>query len=314
MTPSTHAGEPSTSRRVEALIESLPFIQNFRGHTFVIKYGGSAMEDEHLIDHTLRDVVLLEAVGIRPVMVHGGGKLITNRMRDAGLKAQFVNGLRVTDAASMRIVEEALDGETNPLIVKKLREFGGRAEGVSGKRVVRARRLPPQPQHAGDGIGPSRGRSAAKGALVDIGFVGEVAQLELEAVRRLSKAGTVPVISPLSADAAEEGVTLNVNADVVAAAIAAELRATKLIFISDVPGLMRDPTAADSLIPSLSSSQIKQLMHDGVISGGMIPKVTSAVEALGRGVAKVHFIDGRVAHSLLLEIFSTLGIGTEIVP
>lgn len=315
MTLSTTVAEPSTNRRIESLIDSLPFIQSFRGHTFVIKYGGSAMEDEHLIDHTLRDVVLLEAVGIRPVLVHGGGKLITTRMRDAGLKAQFVNGLRVTDAASMRIVEEALDGETNPLIVRKLREFGGRAEGVSGKRVVRARRLPPQPQQAGDGTSPTRGRpSKPEGALVDIGFVGEVASLELEEVRRLSESGTVPVISPLSEDAAADGVTLNVNADVVAAAIAAGLHATKLIFISDVPGLMRDPAAADSLIPSLNGLQIKQLMHDGVISGGMIPKVSSAVDALARGVAKVHFIDGRVAHSLLLEIFSTLGIGTEIVP
>ena len=148
MSFTANTAESNSHRRVEALIESLPLIQHFRGCTFVIKYGGSAMEDEHLIDHTLRDVVLLEAVGIRPVIVHGGGKLITNRMRDAGLKARFVNGLRVTDAASMQIVEAALDDVTNPLIVKKLCEFGGKATGVSGKTVVRARRLLPQADRA----------------------------------------------------------------------------------------------------------------------------------------------------------------------
>ena len=150
--------------------------------------------------------------------------------------------------------------------------------------------------------------------MIEIGFVGEVAGLELGEVRRLSGSGIIPVISPLSVDAGEEGVTLNVNADIVAAAIATELRATKLIFISDVPGLMRDPAATDSLIPSLNREQISRLMKDRIISGGMIPKVASALEALGNGVEKVHFIDGRVAHSLLLAIFSSRGIGTEIVP
>lgn len=288
--------------RMEALIDALPFIQRSRGQTFVIKYGGSAMEDEHLVERTLKDVVFLEAVGVRPVIVHGGGKLITDRMRAAGLKARFVNGLRVTDAASIRIVEESLDGGTNPMIVQKLRGFGGRAEGLSGKTVVRARRLPPQTEGKGAGA-----------PTVDIGFVGEVAGLELAEVRRLADAGTVPVISPLSRDD-ENGETLNVNADVVAGAVAAALRAAKLIFISDVPGLMRDPTDVASLIPSVSSAQITKLMADEIISGGMIPKVQSAVEALGEGVGAVHFIDGRLAHSLLREVFSQHGAGTEIVP
>ncbi len=316
MPSSSPANLDAASRRVAALVETLPFIQGFRGHTFVIKYGGSAMEDEHLIDHTLRDIVLLEAVGIRPVLVHGGGKLITNRMRDAGLKARFVNGLRVTDAASMQIVEEALDGATNPLIVRKLVEFGGRAAGLSGKSVVRSRRLAPQPDGAVAAPDAGRRRAAAATSapsLVDVGLVGEIVGLELAEVRRLCSEAVIPVISPLSAEVDAVGETLNVNADVVAAAVAAELRATRLIFISDVAGLMRDPAAPDSLIPSLRCAQIPKLIKDGIISGGMIPKVASSVEALSRGVGKVHFVDGRVVHSLLLAIFSTLGVGTEII-
>lgn len=288
--------------RVEALIDALPFIQEHRGSLFVIKYGGSAMEDDHLVERTLRDVVFLEAVGIRPVLVHGGGKLITDRMRAAGLKAQFVNGLRVTDADSIRMVEDALDGETNPMIVAKLREFGGRAEGLSGRTVVRARRLGPQREGKGQG-----------GKDVDIGFVGEVTGIDAAAVRRLVGEGVIPVVSPLGCDEAT-GDTLNVNADLAAAALAAELRAAKLFFLSDVPGLMRDPSEKDSLIPSVNSAQIAKLLADDIITGGMIPKVKSAVDALGRGVGRVHFTDGRLAHALLRAVFSNLGVGTEIVP
>lgn len=292
----------AAATRIEALVDALPFIQEHRGALFVIKYGGSAMEDEHLVERTLRDVVFLEAVGVKPVLVHGGGQFITDRMRAAGLKTRFVNGLRVTDGESIRLVEEALDGVTNPMIVKKLREFGGRAEGLSGKTVARARRLGPQTE--------GRGKSAKA---VDVGFVGEVTGVDADAVRRLVGEGIIPVISPLGGDEAT-GDTLNVNADLAAAAIAAELRAAKLIFLSDVPGLMRDPANKDSLIPSVTSAQIAKLLEDDIISGGMIPKVQSAVEALGRGVSRVHFIDGRLAHSLLLEVLSSLGVGTEIVP
>lgn len=290
----------AAAARMDTLSDALPFILEHRGQTFVIKYGGSAMDDEHLVERTLRDIVFLEAVGVRPVLVHGGGKLITDRMRAAGIKTRFVNGLRVTDEASIRLVEDALDHATNTMIVKGLRGFGGRAEGVSGKTVVRARRLPPQ-------------REGKAGPAVDIGFVGEVAGLELAEIRRLAEAGTIPVISPLGSDP-ETGATLNVNADVVAGAVAAALRAAKLIYISDVPGLMRDPADPESLIPSVTSAQIAKLVEDEIIAGGMIPKVQSAVDALGQGVGKVHFIDGRVAHALLLEIFSSRGVGTEIVP
>ena len=290
----SHASETA---RVEALIEALPFMQQFRGHTFVIKYGGSAMDDEHLLERPLRDVVFLEAVGINPVVVHGGGKAITSRMREAGIKAKFVNGLRVTDEASMKIVEGTLDGVINPMIAGKINEFGGRAVSISGRAVLRAEKLALQ--------------STARGPALDLGLVGDIQGVKIASVKAAIDAETVPVVSPLGVDAA--GVVLNVNADVAAGAIAAELRASKLIFISDVRGIMRDPTQADSLIPSVNRDLIGRLIKDEIIEGGMIPKVESAVQALERGVGKAHLIDGRVAHALLLEIFTNSGIGTEIV-
>ena len=256
------------------------------------------MEDEYLVERTLRDVVFLEAVGINPVIVHGGGKAITTRMREAGIKARFVNGLRVTDAPSMAIVEDTLENVINPMIAAKINEFGGKARGVSGRGVIRARKAPPQ--------------SGARGQRTDLGFVGEVSDVELRVVRELVGQGIVPVISPIGED--ESGTSLNINADVAAGAIAASLGAAKLIYISDVRGIMRDPTQADSLIPSVNRDLIGKLIKDEIIEGGMIPKVESAAEALGKGVGKVHLIDGRVAHSLLLEIFTNSGIGTEIVP
>ncbi len=288
----------SDVERVESLIEAMPFIQQFRGQTFVIKYGGSAMEDEHLVERTLRDVVFLEAVGINPVLVHGGGKAITNRMREAGIKAKFVNGLRVTDAAAMTLVETTLDDVINPMIVNQIRECNGKALGLSGRSVVKARRLAPQ--------------ASGKGATTDLGLVGDVIGVELAAVRDAVTHETVPVVSPIGVD--ENGTVLNVNADVVAGAIAAALRAAKLIYISDVRGIMRDPTQVDSLIPSVNRDLIAKLIKDGIIEGGMIPKVESAVSALGSGVGKAHLIDGRLAHSLLLEIFTNSGVGTEILP
>ena len=284
--------------KAEVLVEALPFIQQFRGQTFVIKYGGSAMEDEHLVERTLRDVVFLEAVGINPVIVHGGGKAITSRMREAGIKARFVNGLRVTDAASMEIVETTLDTVINPMIVNTIESFNGRAVGVSGRTVIRARKVSLQ----------TKGR----GETVDLGFVGDVASVDLSAVQTAVDAEKVPVISPIGVD--EHGTVFNINADVAAGAIASGLKASKLIYISDVRGIMRDPAQADSLIPSVNSDLIARLIKDEIIEGGMIPKVESAVAALAAGVSKAHLIDGRVAHSILIEIFTNSGIGTEILP
>ena len=287
----------SPTLRAEALIEALPFIQKFRGALFVIKYGGSVMEDDNVVERFLRDVVFLEAVGINPVLIHGGGKSITTRMRDAGLKPKFVNGLRVTDEQSIRIVEDVLDNVINPGIVKLLNEFGGKAVGLHGKSFLRGHKLPPQTEGKATGI--------------DLGFVGEVVGMDLAAIERAVSEERVPVISPLAKD--EQGTVLNINADIAAGTIAGRLKAAKFIYLSDVPGIMRDPTNKQSLIPSVNAEEIERLLEEEIITGGMIPKVESAMHALSQGVKKVHFIDGRTPHSLLLEIFTNAGIGTEIV-
>ena len=287
--------QPAPSR-MESLIEALPYIQKYRGQTFVIKYGGSAMEDDAVVAGMLRDVVFLEAVGINPVLIHGGGKAITQRMKDAGLPARFVNGLRVTPAEAIRIVEEVLDTQINPGIVRHLNANGGRAVGIPGKRVLLGRRLAPQQEGE---------------ELVDLEFVGEVVDLRLEEVERAIAAEAVPVISPLAQDA--DGNALNINADIAAGTVAGGLRAAKMIYLSDVPGLMRDHRDPSTLISSVNRAQIQQLVSEGIIAGGMLPKVNSALNALERGVRKVHFIDGRVPHALLQEIFTDAGLGTEVV-
>ncbi len=278
------------------LIEALPYIQKYRGQTFVIKYGGSAMEDESIVAGMLQDVVFLESVGINPVLIHGGGKAITQRMSDAGLPARFVNGLRVTSAQAVQIVEEVLDTQINPSIVKHINASGGRAVGIPGKRVLLGKKLPPQPEGA---------------ELVDLGYVGEVVEVRLDEVERAIAAEAVPVISPLAQD--DSGTSLNINADIAAGTVAGGLRAAKMIYLSDVPGIMRDHRDASTLIPSVNRAQIQQLVSEGIIAGGMLPKVNSALNALEKGVRKVHFIDGRLPHSLLLEIFTDAGIGTEVV-
>jgi acetylglutamate kinase len=283
--------------KAEALMEALPFIQKFRGQTFVIKYGGSAMEDDHLIERLLKDVVFLEAVGINPVLVHGGGKAITQRMREAGQTPRFVNGLRVTDNVAIRIVEEVLDSVIRPRIVKTMHDFGGRAEGFSGRDVFKARRLSPQI----DGK-----------HLVDVGFVGEVTSLELSGITEAIDREVVPVISPIAET--EDGVILNVNADIAASAMAGALKVAKMIYVSDVMGVMRNVKDKNSLIPTVSRANVAQLIKDEIIEGGMIPKLQSAVEAINAGVGKVHLIDGRIPHALLLEVFTADGIGTELVP
>jgi acetylglutamate kinase len=256
------------------------------------------MEDEHIVERFLRDVVFLGAVGIQPVLVHGGGKAITQKMRDAGLKPRFVNGLRVTDEQTIRIVEEVLDRDINPGIVAKLNEFGGRAIGIPGKRVMKAKRLPPQ--------------SEGKVTAVDLGFVGEVVEVNLKEIEKALGSATIPVLSPLGQDA--DGMTVNVNADTAAGTIAGGLKASKMIYLSDVPGIMRDPSAKESLIPSVNREKIEHLIEEEIIAGGMIPKVESALHALAAGVKKVHFIDGRVPHALLIEVFTNAGLGTEVVP
>jgi acetylglutamate kinase len=283
--------------KAAALLEALPFIQKFRGHTFVIKYGGSAMEDDHLIERLLRDVVFLEAVGINPVLVHGGGKAITQRMREAGNTPRFVNGLRITNESAIKIVEDVLDNVIKPRIVETMQLFGGKAEGFSGRDVFKARRLPLQ----------FDGKN-----MVDVGFVGEVTSLELSGVTEAIDREVVPVISPIAQT--EDGLILNVNADAAAGAMAGALKAAKMVYVSDILGVMRDVKDPNSLIPTVNRENVARLIEDNIIEGGMIPKVQSAVEAINDGVGKVHLIDGRIPHALLLEIFTTGGIGTEIVP
>jgi acetylglutamate kinase len=219
-------------------------------------------------------------------------------MRDAGLKPRFVNGLRVTDHQSIQIVEEVLDTVINPGIVKQVTEFGGKAVGLRGRDVLIAKKLPPQTE--------------GKATLVDLGFVGEVTDVRLDPIHAAVAQEAVPVISPLAQD--ETGVTLNINADTAAGTIAGRLKAAKMIYLSDVPGIMRDPMDKESLIPSVNREKIEHLMEEEIIAGGMIPKVESAMHALSQGVKKVHFIDGRTPHSLLLEIFTNAGIGTELIP
>jgi acetylglutamate kinase len=283
-------------KRAAILVEALPYIQKFRGQTFVIKYGGSAMDDPYQVDRLLRDIVFLEAVGINPVVVHGGGKAITRRMQDAGLKANFVNGLRVTDEQTIRLVQEALDGEINPHIVQTLLRFGGKAQGLSGQSVFVAQPLDPQPD--------------SDGSLVDVGFVGEVSAVDINEVAALVAMEVVPVISPIGAS--EDGTVLNINADVAAAALAVGLQAHKLIFVSDVRGILQDPKDPSTLLTTVHVNEVPDLITRKILQGGMIPKVQSAVSAIKKGVQKVHLISGEIPHCLLLEIFTDRGIGSEI--
>lgn len=285
-------------RKADVLLEALPYIQHFRGQTFLIKVGGSAMEEQALVDSLLRDIVFLEAVGINPVLVHGGGKAINKAMQDAGLQAKFVAGLRVTDAETIGIVEETLANVINPELVSRIKFKGGRALGLSGTSVFCARR--------------TKAKDPATGEEHDIGFVGEVIDCNVEVVELAVAGEVVPVVSPVGREKGTQN-TLNVNADIAACALAKKLKANKLIFLSDVLGVMRDPKDPGSLIPTLNKDFINQLKHEGVISGGMIPKVDSALDALHGGVGKVHMIDGRIPHSIVLEIFTNQGIGTEIV-
>jgi acetylglutamate kinase len=286
------------STKADALLEALPYFQQFRGRTVVVKYGGAAMENPELVESVLRDVVFLEAVGINPVVVHGGGKAITAAMRQENLAARFVDGLRVTDAASIKIIDRVLNEVIGPSLTAKIRELGGMAQVLSGKDVLTAVKGMP--------------RVDANGNKVDMGFIGDITAVNIAPVQKLIDAEIVPIISPLGLGT--DGQPYNINADIAAAKIAQALRAHKIIYLSDVNGVRRDPRDENSLISTLTPAQIQQLKQQGVIEGGMIPKVDSALEALASGVAKVHFLDGRQAHSLLLELFTDNGIGTEIAP
>lgn len=283
--------------KADVLVNALPYMQAYRNKTVLIKFGGSAMDDPALVKDLMRDIAVLEAMGLNPVVVHGGGKAISKAMAESGLEAKFVNGLRVTTKEAIGIVERTLSGTINPGLVEMLRDAGGKGVGIPGTEVF---------------VGEKIREKAAEGNPVDIGEVGRVIGTLLPRIEEALNLEITPVISPLAKELGTHS-PLNINADLAAAALARELRPVKLIYISDVPGILRDAADPTSLIQSINRKQALQLIEDGVVSGGMIPKVKSAVDALNAGVRKVHFIDGRLPHTLLLEIFTTEGIGTEIV-
>ena len=282
-------------RRAEILLEALPYIREFRGKTIVIKYGGAAMERADLKEPFALDVILLRFVGIKPVIVHGGGPQIGALMQRLGKEPRFVGGMRVTDEETVEIVEMVLVGRINKEIVGLINHHGGKAVGLSGKdaQLLRARR---------------RLHRLPSGEEVDIGLVGEVEAVNTEPIRLLEDAGFITVIAPVGVGASGE--TYNINADLVAGQVAAALGAEKLIHLTDVQGI-RDRD--DRLISTLARKDAERLMGEGVIEGGMLPKVESALRALEGGTAKAHIIDGRVPHAILLELFTRSGIGTEIV-
>lgn len=284
------------SLKAATLIEALPYLQQFRGKTIVIKYGGAAMENEALVEGVLRDIVFLEAVGINPVLVHGGGKAITRAMKERGVTAKFIDGLRVSDAESMEVIEKTLSAEINPGIVDSINKLGGKAKGYSGKEVLISRKM--------------EYHRAKTGELVDLGFVGDIVGVDTGPLREAIAAEVMPVISPLARDG--DGKVYNINADVAAGEIAQALKAYKIIYLSDVNGVLLDYKDPQSTISKLTIADIDELKAKGIIDGGMLPKVDSAVEALRKGVHQVHFLDGRMEHSLLLEVFTDAGVGTEI--
>ena len=283
--------------KADILIEALPYLQAYRDQTILIKFGGSAMDNPELVKSLMRDIVVMEIMGLNPVVVHGGGKAISKAMVDAGLEARFVNGLRVTTPEAIDIVERTLSGTINPGLVEMMREHGGKAVGIPGTNVF---------------VGEKLMEKDADGNPVDIGMVGRVIGCQLSRVQEALSLQLTPVISPLARELGTNQ-SLNVNADLAAAALARELKPVKLVYISDVPGLMNDPSDPSTIIQSINRKEAFELIEQGVISGGMIPKVKSAVDALNAGVRKVHFIEGRLRHTLLLEIFTPEGIGTEIV-
>jgi acetylglutamate kinase len=287
-------------QQAHTLIEALPYLQQFANKTVVVKYGGHAMTDEALRHSFARDMVLLKCVGVHPVIVHGGGPQIDATMKRMGIQAQFVTGLRVTDAETMDIVEMVLGGKLNKEIVALINLHGGQAVGLSGKDanlIVATKKQLYRPLTPG---GPPE--------LVDIGQVGEVETINTAIIDVLGSQGFIPVISPTGVG--EQGESYNINADTVAGDIAAALQAEKLLFLTDVAGILdRDK----KLLPTLNPDEIRTLKHDGVIDGGMLPKVDACLHAMTRGVAKAHIIDGRVPHAVLLELFTDRGVGTEIV-
>jgi acetylglutamate kinase len=284
--------------KAHTLLEALPYIQKFSGATFVIKYGGSFMDspDPEVRDGVARDIVFLEAVEVNPVVVHGGGKAITRAMEKAGLKATFLQGQRVTDEATAQIADDVLSREINPEVVTAIKSLGSLAQGFAGPDIFRCRKAQVK--------GPA-------GEPLDLGYVGEVIGVNTGPLLECIAKGVTPVISPTARG--DDGKIYNCNADVAAAQAAIALNARRLVFMSDVPGLLENPKKPDSVISRLRLRDVDGLKQRGIIDKGMIPKVDSAVAAIKAGVEKVSFVDGRIPHAVLLEVFTDEGVGTEVV-
>ncbi|QDT03578.1 Acetylglutamate kinase [Rubripirellula lacrimiformis] len=279
--------------KANTLIEAMGWIRRFRGKTTVIKLGGSLLDDEHALMHILLDVIFMESVGMKPVIVHGGGKAINRALAKSGIEPNFIRGRRYTDQATLDVVSRVLAGELNVFLTEEMERLGGRAMNLSfdTTNVLFGEKLPTPDDE-------------------DLGFVGHVTRVDRSVIEGLSYTDQVPVIPSMCAG--EDGQRYNVNADTAAMAVAQALGAEKLVFLSDVNGVRMDKDDPKTIIHSLSAAEARQLIADGVIAGGMIPKVEACLETLGRGVRKVHIVDGSIRHSLLLEIFTTSGVGTEI--
>lgn len=279
----------SNANRAQILIQALPYIQKYSGQTIVVKYGGNAMISEELKDAVMNDIVLMRLVGINVVLVHGGGPEISDMLKRVGKESRFSNGLRVTDKETIDIVQMVLAGKVNKSLVQLLEQHGGKAIGLCGLdgRMIMAEKLV---------------------AAEDLGYVGEITEINPEVIQNATANGYIPIISTVAGS--YDGEVYNINADLAAASIAAKLKAVKLILMTDIRGLLRNKEDESTLIPVVNVSEVPSLKREGIISGGMIPKIDCCVEAVRRGVKRAHIIDGRIAHSILIEMFSDEGIGT----
>ncbi|MCE9552513.1 MAG: acetylglutamate kinase [Planctomycetes bacterium] len=285
-------------QKADVLIEAMGWIRRLRDKVTVIKLGGSVIEDPSALRHLLVDIVFMETVGMRPVVVHGGGAAISRAMAESGVAPHFIQGRRYTDEATLKIVENVLAYEMNESIARRIEEFGGRAMPLNFRttNVLTGRKI---------------ALAGENGESLDLGFVGEVTGVDRVTIENFCYAGTVPVIPSMCVDAS--GQKLNVNADTAANAVAEALGAEKLVFLSDVNGVRTDRNDPDSLLSTLTATKAKQLIADGSVNSGMIPKLDACLASLDRGVGKIHIIDGRLRHSLLLEIYTNQGVGTELV-
>lgn len=282
--------------KASILIEALPYIQKYKGKKVVIKYGGSVISEEINIHSVLRDIVFMNTVGMQPILVHGGGKTITARLKEANIPAKFIDGLRYTDEKTMQVVKEVLRDEISHHIADIVKKFGAESillNGLDGG-IIECKKL-----------------SRHMGKNVDLGFVGDIVSVRKDIILKACEEGKIPVVAPIGVD--DQGQLYNINADLMAGELSAAIGAEKMVYLSDIPGILKDVNDPASLMSSLKKSQIEELIANGVISGGMIPKIQSCIKSMDAGAKKTHIIDGRLQHSLLLEIFTDRGVGTEIV-